>query len=144
MATAVAAALLSFVTGCGDDGTQTANAPATVADNNHALPEEAVPDEHQRVEVTVDETGFHPASIHARAGGPVTLVLTRVTDRGCGQEIVFPDQDIRRDLPLNRPVEITVTAARGEIRFTCGMGMLRGAIVGHVPDDSEQPPAGPT
>lgn len=80
--------------------------------------------------VTVDGTGYHPASISAPAGGPVRLTITRTSDEGCGQQIVFPSLSIRRDLPLNRTVSVEFTMpASGNVAFTCGMDMLRGSIV---------------
>ena len=84
----------------------------------------------RRVRVTVAENGYTPGTIQAEAGKPITIVFKRVTDAGCGQEVVFPDHSIRRALPLNQDVEVTLTPRAAEtIRFTCGMNMLRGSIV---------------
>lgn len=86
--------------------------------------------EGQRVEVSVGASGYTPSQVQATAGQPLTLVFTRTTDEGCGQELVIASQDIRRDLPLNEPVEVTFTPTEaGELRFTCGMDMYDGAIV---------------
>lgn len=86
--------------------------------------------ESQRVTVTVTGSGYEPGSISARAGLPVTLVFKRTTDEGCGQQLVFPGRDIRRDLPLNQEVEVQLTPRENEtIAFTCGMGMYRGSVV---------------
>lgn len=83
-----------------------------------------------RVAVTVDGEGYHPATIRAAAGRPLTLVFTRTTDETCGQQVVFPSMNLRRDLPLNRPVEVTLTApATGSVGFTCGMNMYQGSVV---------------
>lgn len=80
--------------------------------------------------VTVDEDGFHPATIEVPAGTSVTIAFTRATEDGCGHELVLPDLGIRRDLPLNEAVAVNVvTPTSGRISFTCGMGMMRGAIV---------------
>jgi plastocyanin domain-containing protein len=84
-----------------------------------------------RAAVTVDGDGYHPATLHAPAGKALKIVFTRTTDRTCGTEVVFPSLNIRRDLPLNRPVEVTVTPASGTVAFTCGMSMYRGSIVAH-------------
>lgn len=83
-----------------------------------------------RIAVSVDGDGYHPATVRVRAGRPVTLAFTRTSDEGCGQQVVFPDLGLRRDLPLNEAVEVAVTApASGRIAFTCGMKMYRGAVV---------------
>jgi plastocyanin domain-containing protein len=82
------------------------------------------------VAIKVDATGYHPAEASAPAGKHVKLVFTRTTDDGCGQQLVFPDLDIRKDLPLNQPVTVDVTMpASGKIAFACGMDMYRGSIV---------------
>lgn len=82
------------------------------------------------IAIKVDATGYHPAEASAPAGKPVKLVFTRTTDDGCGQQLVFPDLDIRKDLPLNQPVTVDVTMpASGKIAFACGMDMYRGSIV---------------
>lgn len=84
----------------------------------------------QRVQVTVDGHGYEPAEVRATAGRPLTLVFTRTTDEGCGQELVIASHNIRRDLPLNEPVEVPFTPTEpGRLRFTCGMDMYDGAIL---------------
>jgi len=79
--------------------------------------------------VTVDGAGFHPAEISAKPGQAVTLVFHRVTDDTCAKQVVFGDAGIRKDLPLNQDVEVTVTAKRPALGFACGMGMLHGSVV---------------
>ena len=82
------------------------------------------------VAIKVDATGYHPAEASAPAGKPVKLVFTRTTDDGCGQQLVFPDLNIRKDLPLNQAVTVDVTMpASGKIAFACGMDMYRGSVV---------------
>jgi len=82
-----------------------------------------------RVEVVVTDRGFEPSRIDARAGSPITLVVTRKTDATCAKEIVIAAHDIRRDLPLDQAVEVTFTpGGAGEIRFACGMDMVSGTI----------------
>lgn len=87
------------------------------------------PADASHVTVTVDGQGFHPASLTAQAGAPLTITFRRTTDQTCGTEVVFPAQNIRKALPLNEPVEVQLTPAAGTIAFACGMDMLRGSIV---------------
>jgi plastocyanin domain-containing protein len=82
-----------------------------------------------RVSITVDGRGYHPESLTLPAGRPATLVFTRTSDEGCGQQLVFPALNIRRDLPLGQPVEVTITPSAGALAFTCGMGMYRGSVI---------------
>ncbi|MFW5921555.1 MAG: cupredoxin domain-containing protein [Polyangiales bacterium] len=86
--------------------------------------------EAKRVEVKVDDRGYHPAEVEAEVGKPLTLVFTRTTDEGCGDELVIASKDIERKLPLNEPVEVSLTPdSAGEIGFACGMDMYKGAVV---------------
>ncbi|MBO6939512.1 MAG: cupredoxin domain-containing protein [Deltaproteobacteria bacterium] len=87
-------------------------------------------DEGTRIAIEVGSHGYTPASVTAEAGKPLTMVFERTTDEGCGDVLVIPSQDIRRDLPLNEEVAVTFTPTEaGELRFTCGMDMYDGAIV---------------
>lgn len=82
------------------------------------------------VAVEVNARGYAPDEIAATPGEALHLVFTRTSDEGCGQQLVFPDLDLRRDLPLAEPVAVDVTApATGRLGFTCGMDMYRGAVV---------------
>ncbi len=82
------------------------------------------------IRVTVDQKGYEPSAISAPAGKPLTLIFRRVSDVGCGDEVVFPKHGIKKDLPLNEDVAVTITPqASQEVQFTCGMGMYKGAIV---------------
>lgn len=87
------------------------------------------PSNAARHEIRVDASGYHPATVEVQAGVPVTLVFTRTSDEGCGQQLSFPSLGIRKDLPLDTPIEVSFTPERGEVTFTCGMDMLRGAVV---------------
>ncbi len=91
----------------------------------------SAPDDHRRsISVEVGAHGYTPGEVTARAGEEVRLVFTRTSDEGCGQQLVFPDLNIHRDLPLGEAVPVDVTMpASGTVAFTCGMGMYRGSVV---------------
>jgi plastocyanin domain-containing protein len=83
-----------------------------------------------RVEVEVTEAGYLPARIPAKTGQPLTLVITRKTDKTCAREIIFAGQEGKTDLPLNKTVEVTYTPkASGEVKFGCGMGMMVAGVL---------------
>jgi plastocyanin domain-containing protein len=83
-----------------------------------------------RVEVAVTEQGFVPSRIPARAGAPLTLVVTRKTDQTCAREIMFSGVDGKTELPLGKPVEVTYTPKlSGEVKFGCAMGMMVGGVL---------------
>jgi plastocyanin domain-containing protein len=76
------------------------------------------------------EGGYSPSVIEVPAGARVRMTFDRRENNPCSDELVIADFGIRRALPAfaKTVVELTVTPGRHE--FTCGMGMLHGAIVG--------------
>lgn len=82
------------------------------------------------VTIRVDGSGYHPARVRAAANSEITLSFLRTTDECCGQQLKIPSLNIQRDLPLNQAVAVAVRVpANGQLGFTCGMDMYRGAVV---------------
>ena len=102
---------------------------ATACTSGAAAPAVSEPSRRE-IAVSVGASGYSPSEVSAAAGEGVRLVFTRTSNEGCGQQLVFPDMNIRRDLPLDEavPVDITMPAS-GSVAFTCGMGMYRGSVV---------------
>ncbi len=83
----------------------------------------------QVVAIEVTGQGFVPAQAAVKSGRPVTLVVTRKTDRTCATEIVLKEYGISRPLPLNEAVEVTFTPRKtGPVRYACGMDMVAGTL----------------
>jgi Cupredoxin-like domain len=83
-----------------------------------------------RIVVHLTEAGFVPARIPAEVGKPITLAITRKTDRTCAREILFKGQPGKTELPLDREVEVTYTPrASGTVPFGCAMGMMVGGTL---------------
>ena len=81
------------------------------------------------VTITVDG-GYSPQQVRVKAGAPVRLVFDRRDSGSCSDEVVLPDFGIRRFLPTGQRTTIEVTPPKaGRYEFTCGMSMLRGAVV---------------
>jgi plastocyanin domain-containing protein len=81
--------------------------------------------QEQVVPIEVTSAGFVPAQIKTKARQPMKLVVTRITDQTCIKEIVIKDFGIDKPLPLNQPVEITLTPSKpGQLRHACGMSQL--------------------
>jgi RND family efflux transporter MFP subunit len=84
----------------------------------------------QAVTVTLNAKGYQPASFKLKQGLPARVTFVRKVEATCGTEIVIPEYDIKRELPLNEPVTVEFTPNKsGEFTFACGMNMLRGKIV---------------
>jgi hypothetical protein len=85
------------------------------------------PAKPRRIDIAVDDAGYHPASAPARAGENLVLVFTRNTESECASQVVV--QGKTTDLPLKKPVEIPLTMPKsGDLVFTCGMKMLEGRV----------------
>src|SRR6266498_2985751 len=63
----------------------------------------------QKFTVKITERGFEPVSLTLRRGVQARITFLRTTDQTCAKEIVLRDFGIKRDLPLNQPVVITLT-----------------------------------
>jgi plastocyanin domain-containing protein len=126
--TTVAAAILLFVPlvslgggGCDKKSDASTGTPSLVP---------AAPGE---IRVTASEHGFSPDSLaisKGAAGSLATVSFVRTTDQTCATEVVFPELDIKRALPLNQPVAINVPSDSARtLTFQCGMGMYKGALL---------------
>jgi plastocyanin domain-containing protein len=80
--------------------------------------------------IEVDGSGYHPEQVAAKSGQLVHLVFKRTTEKGCGDQVVFPSLNIKKDLPVGQEVPIDVTMpASGSLAFTCGMDMYKGSLL---------------
>ena len=83
-----------------------------------------------RIDIAVTEAGFVPAQARVKVGAPVTLAVTRKTERTCATEIVIKEYGIKKSLPLNTTVEVVLTPKKpGKIRYACGMDMISGDLI---------------
>jgi hypothetical protein len=84
----------------------------------------------QEVVVEVDGAFYKPATIELKAGQPARLVFRRSAKPSCGDEIVFPDLNIRKKIAANETVTIDIPAQEARsLKFACGMDMMRGTVV---------------
>ncbi len=83
----------------------------------------------RRAAITAGPEGYAPTSVDAKAGEPIVLVFTRTTKSPCLAEVAIPDLGIKKDLPMDTPVEIPVKLDKpGKVGFECGMSMVKGTI----------------
>lgn len=90
------------------------------------------PEAPRSVDVKVSNQGFTPARIKGQPGETLRLLFRYDPSAGeCGREVVLPSQNVRVTLTEQQPVEVALSlpSQKGEVGFTCGMNMLRGAIV---------------
>jgi len=93
-------------------------------------PQRSVPTSPQSLRVNFTEKGFQPSSFPVRLNVPVQLTFVRQTDDLCATDVLIPEYNIKRDLPLNQPVVVELTPKKtGEIVFVCGMMAFKGTLV---------------
>ena len=84
----------------------------------------------QKARIEIGPKGFQPTNIKLRRGVPARVTFLRTTDATCAKEIVLPDFNILRAVPLNQPVVVIFTPTkRGPLTFACGMNMMRGQLI---------------
>jgi hypothetical protein len=119
----VAAALMVACPGCSKkaDAGGESSGPSLLAAAGGAL------------NVTAGEHGFTPTALAIPKGAPgskATVTFVRTTDKTCATEVVFPDLNVTRPLPLNEAVTVDVPSdAARTLTFQCGMGMYKGALL---------------
>jgi len=123
-------AALSSAVACKGSPEPSASAASPGSVGGSATPAPATDPNARRVDITASEKGYSPSSIPAKKGESLTLRFTRTTESECLSAVEFPDLKIKRDLPVNKPVDIPIRAEKtGDIKFQCGMAMLFGKIV---------------
>lgn len=83
-----------------------------------------------QIPITASEKGFSPSSVKLKKGTPATLVFTRTTDDTCATEVVFPELNVKKELPKGQPVAIAIPTDKDQtLTFQCGMGMYKSSVV---------------
>ncbi len=73
--------------------------------------------------------GYKPRAITIPHGKPSTVTFTRTDPNSCLEEIVIPDFKIKKFLPMNTAVTISLSPAKpGSYGIHCGMNMFHGKI----------------
>ena len=81
-------------------------------------------------DVSVTQKGFEPTRIEVPPAREVVLRFTRKVAETCADSVIVQGDPVKHALPLDKPVEVRLTTPKTrEVRFACGMGMYRGAVV---------------
>lgn len=74
--------------------------------------------------------GYKPDVIKLKKGLVTKLRITRTDSNSCLEEFIIPDFKIKKYLPLNKEIEITLKPDLvGSWDFHCGMNMNHGKII---------------
>jgi len=84
-------------------------------------------------EVTVLVKGaYDPSHISVQSGIPVRIHFNRQEDAECSRFVTFDGLNMRKDLGAFAITDVEFTPKhKGEISFTCDMGMYQGKIIVH-------------
>jgi plastocyanin domain-containing protein len=81
------------------------------------------------IEIRVKNGTYDPAFISATVGQTLRLRFIREDATPCAEYVLFEAFGIQQQLPLNEPVEFTITPDKpGRFDFTCQMRMYRGVL----------------
>jgi plastocyanin domain-containing protein len=119
-----AAALLACSKPADADPTQ-----AAPAASGAPAAEAPIPADARRIDIAVKDEGFSPSTIDVKKGETVVLRFNRTTKSECLKAIAIPDLNIKKDLPLNTPVEVAITPQKeGNMTLQCWMAMVKATI----------------
>lgn len=91
--------------------------------------DEAVVVNTNSIDITI-EGGYSPNVISVPKGKATTLNFIRKDPSSCLEEVVLGDFRIRKYLPLNQKIPVTITPEKtGEFDYACGMNMFHGKII---------------
>lgn len=90
--------------------------------------EDNLSDENKNKDLLVVEGGYKPAIIYVEKDKPKFIAIIRRDPNSCLEEIVFPDYKIKKYLPLNEEVKITLNPPHKEGDFHCSMNMFFGKV----------------
>jgi hypothetical protein len=125
-AVAAAATMSLFPAAC-NKPTEQAHASPEVPGAAQQAPPAAPVGRLVPIEATLE--GFKPSTFDAKKGETLTLRFTRTTQSECLKAIAIPDFKVQKDLPMNQPVDVTITPDKeGKVVFQCWMAMVRGTI----------------
>lgn len=81
------------------------------------------------VEIVVDNGVYSPSNIELKLGQSVELKFLRKDPSPCAEKVIFEDLDVSLDLPVNKPVAISIKPEKsGDYIFNCQMKMY----IGHL------------
>jgi sulfite exporter TauE/SafE len=84
---------------------------------------------HQTVTITATSDGYSPATVHAQAGIPTTVLIRSDDAQGCIRAFTVPDLNIQQILPATGQTRVEIGALHpGTLAYACGMGMYTGTI----------------
>lgn len=81
--------------------------------------------------INVENSGYYPNEVHAKAGIPVTLKLITNNVQSCSRAFIIPSLGVQQILDQTGQAMIQIPAQESgtQINFSCSMGMYGGTII---------------
>ncbi len=83
----------------------------------------------QEINMDVDASGYSPNSFVIKKGVPTKWNVNVKQLTGCNSELVVNDYNINKNLKQGLNIIEFTPDKTGTVRFSCGMGMLRGSFI---------------
>jgi sulfite exporter TauE/SafE len=81
------------------------------------------------ITINVEQDGYVPDVLYAKAGQPTKLVLVTNNTQSCARAFVIPSLNLQQVLPETGETVIDLPAqSAGALQFTCSMGMYQGYV----------------
>lgn len=83
----------------------------------------------QEIKMDLTYFGYQPNVLYAKKGIPVRWVINAKEISGCTRDILLPDYNIRKTLSAGENIIEFTPTKTGEVKFSCGMGMVWGKFI---------------
>lgn len=83
----------------------------------------------QVVTMKITSRGFEPSVIKIKSGVPVKWVIQGDQVSGCTNKIIIPSLDISKDIKFGENIVSFTPTKKGDLPFSCWMGMVRGKFI---------------
>jgi uncharacterized protein len=97
--------------------------------NNNSSLDKNIPADMQTVNMKITASGFEPNILKIKSDLPVRWVINGDEVTGCTNRIIVPLLNISRNITRGENVIIFTPTAKGDLPFSCGMGMVRGKFI---------------
>jgi plastocyanin domain-containing protein len=82
----------------------------------------------QEIAMKVTRSGYEPSNLTIKAGVPVRWHVDGAGAIGCTSQLVVPDLNITKSLSRGDNIIEFTAPNRGQLAFSCSMGMVRGSF----------------
>jgi sulfite exporter TauE/SafE/copper chaperone CopZ len=97
--------------------------------DNQLSADKNIPTDTQEVLMKITASGFEPNILKVKSGVPVKWVINGDQVTGCTSRIIVPSLNISRNITRGENIITFTPMSKGDLPFSCGMGMVRGKFI---------------